>query len=496
MRFLKLLVVSALVVGLVPAAAFLVAQWQKQDLNARFVTWVTQDDPAKMAALHRRGLTFEAFCAADTSGRHDEVCSFVDIQQDFELAAYGTFALGFLALAMSLLVPIIARNNRSLLAAVFSPTVRIVTFAVGVAILLQGLLAAYAIYVVEVSATQRYHPTIIVLVGLAGVAAGLLVLRATFSVFRSQPMLAVARRVESAASPALFARLKKLCTTVSARMPDNVIVGLEPRFFAITSPVRLYPSNALLEGETLYLSLPLCRTFTKAELDAVVGHELGHFIGKDAVYSMRFAPAYVTLQRAIATMAVRSNSGSISTLFAKPALFMLQLCMLQFAKVERSIGRQRELAADAVGARAAGKLTLATALFKVGMYSMFWSSVQRKNVENLEAGQAYQNLSAFFAWAGKTAYEAEDMDKVKERVADSSTAHPIDTHPTTGARIEALGLQATDIDSGGLAMPEYDSAAALFGSFEAIEEELTLDEHRIMVATGRAILPDRQDSSS
>jgi hypothetical protein len=178
--------------------------------------------------------------------------------------------------------------------------------------------------------------------------------------------------------------------------------------------------------------------------------------------------------------------------FAMPALFVLQLCMLQFAKVERNIGRQRELAADAVGARASSNLSSATALLKVGMYSVFWPRVQKMNVENLEAGRAYQNLSAVFARIGKTAYEAEDMDKVKEHVAGSATAHPIDTHPTTGARIEALGLRVSDIDSERLIVPGMHSAAMLLGDYEALEEELTLNEHRIMVSTGQAILPDER----
>jgi Zn-dependent protease with chaperone function len=495
MKFLKLIGFSALVVGLIPTVAVLVAQGQERDLNKMFVTVLTDNDPAKIADLQRRGISFETFCAADVEGKFDDVCSLIHTQQYFELAAYGTFAFGLLALAMSLFVPVIVKNNRNLLAVFFNPTVRLVTFAVGVAIMLQGLLAAYAIYTVEVAATQHYHPKMIGLVGLAGVAAGFLVLRATFSIFRSQPMIAIAKRIEDTECHALFERLKALCTYIPARVPDNVIVGLEPNFYATTNRVRLYPSNELLKGETLYLSLPLCRTFTKSELDAVIGHELGHFIGKDAVYSTRFAPAYVTLQRAIATVAAKSTSGGVGASFAAPALFMLQLCMMQFAKAERGIGRQRELAADAVGARASRNVSLATALLKVGMYSAFWPTVQKKNVENLEAGNVYQNLSAFFAWASKTAYQNEDLDKVKEQIARSATAHPIDTHPTTGTRIEALGLRLSDIDNVELTVPEGDSASTLFGNYEVIEEALTFEEHRIMVATGQAILPKQEEGA-
>jgi Zn-dependent protease with chaperone function len=180
----------------------------------------------------------------------------------------------------------------------------------------------------------------------------------------------------------------------------------------------------------------------------------------------------------------------VTYVFAKPALFMLQLCMLQFAKVERKIGRQRELAADAVGARVSSNLSLAAALLKVGMYSEFWPGIRQKNVESLEAGNMYKNLSAFFASTGKSAYQPEELDAVKEQIASITTAHPVDTHPPTGARIEALGLRLDAIGNAALAVPEGGSAATLFGNYESIEEELTLDEHRIMVATGQAVLPE------
>jgi Zn-dependent protease with chaperone function len=308
MRLFKLVVLAGLIVGLVPALALMVAESQKRDLSDSFVAAVTHNDPAKITALQQRGITVATFCAQNNDSRFDDACSYLHTREDFELAALGTLALGLLAIAMSLVVPLAVGGNRRLLATVFNPTVRVVTFAVGVAILLQGLLGAYALYTFEVGTTQHYHPKMIGLVGIAGVTAGFLVLRATFSFFHAQPMLALAKRVEATDCPAFFERLRNLCARLSVGVPDNVIVGLMPNFYVTTNQVRLYPSNTLLSGETLYVSLPLCRTFTKPEFDSVLGHELGHFIGEDAIYSQRFAPAYVTLQRAIAAVANSSRT--------------------------------------------------------------------------------------------------------------------------------------------------------------------------------------------
>jgi hypothetical protein len=58
---------------------------------------------------------------------------------------------------------------------------------------LQGLLAAYTIYSIEVSATHYYHPKIIGLVALAGVVTGALVHRQSFSFFRAEPVATIGR---------------------------------------------------------------------------------------------------------------------------------------------------------------------------------------------------------------------------------------------------------------------------------------------------------------
>lgn len=483
MRFVKLAARAALVVALIPTIALFLAFSEKHTINGRFLTAVTGNDLAKINQLRDLGFTFEKFCAEDLDGKYKDACSSIYTQQNFEIAAYATLALGVLAIFASVFIPILFGRSRSLLAILFGPTVRIVTFSVGVAIVLQGLLAAYAVYTIEVSTAQVYHPKLIAIVGLAGIIAGLAVLAATFSVFRSQPMWSLALRIDETVCGPLFDRLKMLSEKLNTRMPNNVIVGLEPSFFVTTSKVKLHPSNELLEGETLYLSLPLCRTLAVAELDAVIGHELGHFIGRDAVYSKRFMPAYVTLHKAIVGVAAVG-------VFAKPALFMLELCMMQFAKAERAISRQRELAADEVGSRVSSGKALITALLKVGLYSGIWQGIRRQNIETLESGKAYDNLSTFFALASKDVFMHANIEEEKSILAGTNTAHPVDTHPPTGLRMQALGIELFDIEAASLAVPDS-SAAELFGAYEKIEQQLTLEEQRLMVATGQAILPEK-----
>lgn len=484
MHFLKLVLRAALVVALIPTIVLFLAFSEKSAMNDRFLAAVARNDLTKINQLRDMGVTLEKFCAEDLDSKYREVCASTYTQQNFELAAYVTLGLGVLAIIASIFVPIVFGRNRRLLALLFSPTVRIVTFSVGVAIVLQGLLGAYAVYTIETTAAHVYHPKLIAIVGLAGIVTGFAVLAATFSVFRTHPMAVLARRVDATLCAPLFAQLKMLSGRLGARPPDNVIVGLEPNFFVTTGKVQIQPTGELLEGETLYLSLPLCRTLTVAELDAVIGHELGHFIGQDAAYSKRFMPAYVTLHKAMVGVA---SAG----VFAKPALYMLELCMMQFAKAERAIGRKRELAADEAGSRVSSSKALITALFKVGLYSGIWQGVRRANIQSLESGKVYDNLSTFFALASKDAFTNANIEEEKSILAGTKTAHPIDTHPSTGQRMQALGVELAEIEGESLAVPAS-SAAALFDNFEKIEQELTLHEHGFLVATGQALLPEQE----
>jgi hypothetical protein len=128
------------------------------------------------------------------------------------------------------------------------------------------------------------------------------------------------------------------------------------------------------------------------------------------------------------------------------------------------------------------------------LYAGIWPAVQRHNIEKLEAGNILKNLSALFAWASTTTHEEADFNKLKSDIASHSSVHPFDTHPPTGQRMQALGIDLGMITAQELAVPQIDSAIELFDNVEAIEQELTVDEHRIMIASGRAVLPDRTTS--
>ncbi len=87
-------------------------------------------------------------------------------------------------------------------------------------------------------------------------------------------------------------RLRELAARLDTPAPQHLLVGLCDGFYVTANRVCLQPSGEHLEGRSLYLSLPLLGLLDRAEQDAVIAHELAHFAGRDAHYSLRFLPIY------------------------------------------------------------------------------------------------------------------------------------------------------------------------------------------------------------
>lgn len=138
--------------------------------------------------------------------------------------------------------------------------------------------------------------------------------------------------------------------------------------------------NALAVGvsrnqATVVLGIPLIQKLTPAELDAVIGHELGHIISGD-MQQMQFAEGYqrglgnlvgamgIIITRAmIQTGHIRSRAGAdfgfILSNFARFTIFL----GAEFAV--KGLSRSREFYADAIGAAVSSPEAMASALEKV-----------------------------------------------------------------------------------------------------------------------------------
>jgi hypothetical protein len=109
-------------------------------------------------------------------------------------------------------------------------------------------------------------------------------------------------------------------------------------------------------------------------------------------------------------------------------------------------------------------------------------------INALNQGKAYTNVSMFFAEVAVSTAKPELVDEV----AENATVHPIDTHPRTRIRVEALGISVASLRDDALSIDPNSSSALLLDNVSELEEYLTDLEHRILLELGYAQLPEAQ----
>ncbi len=351
--------------------------------------------------------------------------------------------------------------------------------------LVQGVILTGTIYYAESYFIQRVHFVLIVGVGI-GAVIGCFCLIFSIGEPSRRRITVAAKKVTRESAPKLWEFVSSVARDIQAGAPKNIIVGLEPNFYVTTCDIVLIGGNETLAGETLYLSVPLCRMLTIEEFRSVVGHELGHFLGDDCAYSQKFSPVYSGLAAAISNLA---QSGTGITALAKlPAIYLLSYGYGEFDRNVARISRQREFKADKVGAAAGSALSLISCLSKLVVYSSIWPRVEEKNRERLSEGKVSENLSLLMQYQAKYDFDPEKADQILDLVFERTTYHPTDTHPPISERAMALELDRTQVKAALLEIPN-EHAATLIDEFRALEKELTFNAHRIQIALGTK-MPD------
>jgi len=414
--------------------------------------------------------------------------------ENIQLLRDGSALTGIVAIALILFYAVgakLAGRNRALNAALFPTLIPLSLVVVSGMVIAQGAILTYGAYIGEAYAIERVHVYIIGAVAIGAIIASIKLISATFSLKGRLNMSVFGKTIGGDGHQPLIKFVDDIAARLSTKSPDNIVIGLDPNFFATAAVVNVLNENRALSGETLYLSAPLSRCFSKKELAAVIGHELGHFRGKDTAYSLKFAPAYSGLGKAIATLESGEEVGA-SAVAKIPAIAMLSLMYELFASNERSIGRERELEADKAGASVSSPEDMATALAKVAVFAPLWNVVHQSNIERLNEGKISRNLSQVFEDSTRFDVSKRDIGELVERILKTKISHPTDTHPTVKVRYDNLNFDAVGISADVLAK-QGRSLHEIAPGLEEIEEELTLFEHKLMIALGAAEFPVDQD---
>jgi Zn-dependent protease with chaperone function len=215
------------------------------------------------------------------------------------------------------------------------------------------------------------------------------------------------------------------------------------------------------------------RLFTKSEFAAVVGHELGHFRGKDLEYSVKFAPTYARLTQSLRD--IEPDEGSHGALGRLPAYVTLVVALSEFASAERAIGRERELLADQAGVQASDAQNLARALVKVSLFGIAWQRATQVALKEKQDTATTPNLALLYAKACEELVPMIDWEKARAFLMADVQAHPIDTHPPLGQRLKAIGITLEQVLAETLDAPN-DSSVGLLNDTSAMEETLTVIE--------------------
>jgi len=479
---IKVLLVALAIPAIGFAVSFFIINDMNQALQAEGIDVVTLCDAVKTGKLDNE-------TTSDLLGACQEVENIVLLGQGSILAA----VVGVIIPIMYWMASVFAGESRKRIAAIFPLVLRFSVLLIAVSVLLQGAILTYAAYVGESYAIGRVHFFLIGAIGLGALVGGLKLIGASMSFGKKLEMNVFGKVLNSNDAPQLFNFVKTLSEKLGAKAPDNIIVGLEPTFYVTSSDIQVPGNEGTIKGETLFVSAPLSRLLSQDEFASVVGHELGHFRGEDTAYSMRFAPVYAGLGKALGAIAADDDEGA-SGLAKLPAIAMLSYMYEIFATNEAKISRDREHKADKAGAEAGSPLALSTALIKVSLYSSLWEHARSQNIERLNQGKIANNLSVVFQDTAKYDVEHENIDNIMQSTLEQTISHPTDTHPPVSKRLEELGINAKDITKDMLIVPS-DPAIQLIDNHQDIEQEITLLEHRLVVALGAAQPPDESDTN-
>ncbi|MBL8551721.1 MAG: M48 family metalloprotease [Hyphomonadaceae bacterium] len=458
----------------IPAIAFGLAHWAAADLAASLAARgiSSLERACEGAVAHVYAEIFPAILQICAERRNIQLT-----ERAAGLIAVGSVALPLLMLAFAKL----AGSNRVLLAAIFPPLTLFSGFALAAICLTQAALLIAACltsgpHLVGVGVAVR----IAIGVAIGAALAAFFLVRAILSMTRPMVLPVLGKTVVAADAPTLTAFVASLAQRVGAPAPSTIVLGLEPTFFVTSACVHVIDANKPLTGETLFVSLPLARFFSKEEFAAVIGHELGHFRGHDTYYSRRFAPVYVGLQQALVGMIARNTH-----IVALPAFFSLGALHDVFSRSTAVVSRARELEADKAGAECAPADALGSALAKTVYAEEAWSRLGEIVFDEHRGLRLDANLSRRFADLAKRELDAARVAAIVGAMGEATTHHPIDTHPPIAERLQALGLAASDLR---IEMPsEGTSAIALIDDADRHESALTLVEHRRLAATGPSL---------
>lgn len=409
-------------------------------------------------------------------------CAALQNHYSYLLLCAATAVAGLGIIAAFMIASVLTGSNRVLLSFVFPSLSFIGLIMVALIVTAQIAILAGGVYFGEQFWLDQVHWIAIIVLAGAGALFGLMILYRTLRMFRPTVEGVIGMPHTPIEQPRLALMVQQIAKSAGARMPDNIVLGLDPTFFATNAPIHTPTSRRLLTGQTLYLSLPLMRVLSLEEVKAVVGHELAHFTGADTTFSRHFAPIYRGL--AEASHVTDDSKPRDRNLLLLPARLFLRFMTDCFSRNAAKASRKRELRADRLGANASTPTDLSYALIKCGILSSLWRAEMEDTVHEIHRGRFRRNMSRGFEDKLRFDVQHEKIPPLVAYSLGAHTPHPTDSHPTTEERISELGLDPRAITDETKVMERFFAtrpARLALDNMENVEEILTQVYHQLMI---------------
>jgi Zn-dependent protease with chaperone function len=455
---------------------------------------VLKNDPPEIQQRY----TLSSVCFSPDVGKNVDlsiVCKPYKNTRHLREIALGTAAAPVLYSLLLAAFSFRCRADRTLLLRIFRPGIYVSTIFVALLLLLQWFLVSGLFYGFGFGRLTGDEYFWIIALGVVAVVGAFFIVRPILMGVPRAKTTVVGVQLKESEYPRIWEFIKHLAAQVGARPPDNLVVGLTPNFFV--TEARVDCISGTLDGATMYLSLPLCRILSTQELSAVIFHELSHFKGEDAKFSIHFYPIYRGVSDSLNGVSNASaqfaNIGShiplagirlwfvVASLFLFPSMYLLRFFFDAFSYAENQIGRERELAADALAAHIQGSEPIANVLIKLAAFSSIWDGVihwakeahsegvVKLGEDSYEPRQFFFNMSQVFCAMVQDSASPncfKDLDLVK-------TAHPTDTHPPLSVRLNALNTSLAATGQNALAVKVENPSSDLIDNVEALEINLS-----------------------
>ena len=309
---MKRLLILIGLVAVIPICGYLIGSYIINDYDNQFINLVSKELGSKGTdAITSGRLSLQQLCESKDDALNDYCVRYNNVQV-LQKASLAALLTGLALLLIIFLAARICAFSRVLLVNIFSSGIKVVLLTLFFIILLQGAIATYSAYLLESVAIHSVHFILIGGIGLGALAGSFAMISAGLSISKRATTHVIGKTATTEEEPKLWGLINNLAAQLGATPPQNIVLGLEPNFYVTSADVIVYPATKKLPGETLYLSLPLMRILSSEELSAVIGHELGHFRGKDTKFSLRFYPIYAGTIRALAALENENNTGSNS----------------------------------------------------------------------------------------------------------------------------------------------------------------------------------------